>query len=271
MRSHAAAWDSEGRRSLIGSAGPSATVFQAEILAIYLCASKLWEYRRYRRAISICSDSQAALSALAACTVSSRLVRDCKNALNALGRYNPVSLYWVPAHVGIPGNEKADKMAKRGTLIREPTHEVGAPWSETVLPISRWAISENLTFWNAIEGCRQSKANFKIDPVYRWSSELAGLRRQEAREVVGCMTGHCYFNRHLRLTRVPSRVCRFCAEDTETTEHILWRCPAVDERRMRYLGRSMVDLQEVVPFRPTELLQFIKALGLEERIGASAD
>ena len=47
----------------------------------------------------------------------SRLVRDCMLSLSNLGRYNKVSLLWVPAHVGIPANEKAVSMAKEGTKL----------------------------------------------------------------------------------------------------------------------------------------------------------
>lgn len=258
-----AAWDPIGRKSLIGSAGPDATVFQAEILAIDMCAKHLLAYRHCRQNISICCDSWAALGALSSCSTVSRLVRDCKRTLNALGRHNSVKLYWVPAHVGVPGNEKADELAKYGTRLSEPTHKVGAPWCDTVMAISRWLVDKSLSAWNGVEGCRQSKANFGIDPFYRHHADLMSLRRDEARLVVGWMTGQCHFNRHVRLTRVATRTCRFCDEEIETTEHIMWFCPAVEGPRKRHLGFPMRALHEAVPFNPTDLLKFIRALELD--------
>ena len=61
-----AAWEPVGEQSLIGSAGPDATVFQAEILAIKMCTDKLLHDEVGGRRIGICADSWATLSSLAA-------------------------------------------------------------------------------------------------------------------------------------------------------------------------------------------------------------
>ena len=63
--------------------------------------------------ISIFSDSVAALIALDSVLVSSKLVSECRNSLNNLGSWNKITLYWVLAYVGIPGNEKTDSQATR--------------------------------------------------------------------------------------------------------------------------------------------------------------
>lgn len=191
-------------------------------------------------------------------------VRDCKMALNSLGRANEVRLYWVPAHVGVPGNEEADLLAKRGTELREPTITVGRPWCDVVDAIHRWTADENQDFWSGATGCRQAKASLGQEPIYRWHTELLGLRRPEARVVIGWLTGHCYFNRHLHVRREEKRTCRFCKEQVETTEHILWNCPAVEGRRTRYLDSNSVGLCEMVPLKPLDVLQFVRALDLME-------
>ena len=67
--------------------------------------------------ITFFSDSQASLAALNKLTVSSDTVDKCINSLNALSTKNKVHLRWVKAHVGIPGNEVADFLAKRGTSL----------------------------------------------------------------------------------------------------------------------------------------------------------
>jgi hypothetical protein len=63
----------------------------------------------FRRALSICSDSRAALLALKLYAVSSRVVLQCRDLL-ALS--NRVRLMWLPGHCGIHENEEADALAR---------------------------------------------------------------------------------------------------------------------------------------------------------------
>jgi ribonuclease HI len=63
------------------------------------------------KTICIYSDSQAALLAFKLHTVSSRLVRQCRNSLHGLFIHNWVQLFWVPGHCGVIGNEEADSLA----------------------------------------------------------------------------------------------------------------------------------------------------------------
>ena len=58
--------------------------------------------------ITICSDSRAALMALHISNYSKEVLH-CLDILTA--RNNTVTLIWIPEHVEIRGNEKADRLA----------------------------------------------------------------------------------------------------------------------------------------------------------------
>ena len=64
-----------------------------------------------------CTDSQAALNALASPKVTSALASETVAALRELhvSIYNSVRLVWVPGHHGIPGNEISDVLAKQAS------------------------------------------------------------------------------------------------------------------------------------------------------------
>jgi len=104
-----------------------ATVFQAEVLAVLECANTLTLVKATNRNILICSDSRAAINALAKTTTESSVVWDCMLTLNRLGESNRITVVWVPGHQGIHGNEVADGLAKLGTLEIPARQIVGVP------------------------------------------------------------------------------------------------------------------------------------------------
>ena len=133
-------------------------MFQAEVHAIREAAKQLLTNGIENEKICVYSDSQAALKALESFTVKSRLVEECLNELNELGKKNRLKLCWVPGHCGISGNEIADRLARDATLI---------PFNcDPVIPISfdlvRHRIQKRLVefqqrAWSSSLPCRQSK------------------------------------------------------------------------------------------------------------------
>ncbi|UYV63319.1 K02A2.6-like [Cordylochernes scorpioides] len=67
--------------------------------------------------IIIYSDSRAAIYTLQSCFSSQEpLLKSIAKSVNRLPDNSSVTVQWLPAHVGIPGNELADSLAKAGAL-----------------------------------------------------------------------------------------------------------------------------------------------------------
>ena len=100
-------------------------------------------------------DSQAAIKAITATEIKSKLVRCCREELKVLGIQHKVSLCWVPGHEGIPGNEKADELARKGsTDLIEPTDlSVSIPPCMLKLEAGNLAIREANLRWKSMETC----------------------------------------------------------------------------------------------------------------------
>ena len=134
------------------------TVFQVELVAILLATRHVIHEARSLcpRYIKIFSDSQSTLAALDARQSSCRTVRDTIKALNKLAQLClTVRLVWIPSHTGIPGNERADSLAKLGTTA----NALESPYlSLRPLVSSRSAVSRVvLETWNTYPGGRMTK------------------------------------------------------------------------------------------------------------------
>ncbi len=71
--------------------------------------------------VVICSDSAAALSSLNSKETSrdDLLLEKCTIMLRKQRVGTDVQFCWVPAHVGVKGNEKADEIAKRALKLND--------------------------------------------------------------------------------------------------------------------------------------------------------
>ena len=102
---------------------PAVSVYTAELVAILMALQHMSAIHIPPSAIVICSDSKAALSSIGSNSANARedLVSEIVTTTHQLiTRGTEVRFQWVPAHVSLSGNEKADRAAKRGAEGTEP-------------------------------------------------------------------------------------------------------------------------------------------------------
>lgn len=247
--------------------GRYATVFQAEVMAIKEALECCLSNQVKDKTIIICSDSQAALRALARPEVTSCLVKECKLLGRRVKSRNNIRLVWVPGHTGVEGNEKADELAREGS---------GAtPFGpEPILPVS-WATingliehdlkSKNVTLWKDSTGMKHSKGCVDV-PSARRTRELLARGRGAARLVVAMLTGHGPFKAHLAKMGVGPQdtACRFCEEEEESGWHVLMDCPALWRQRLETLGFALNNnRQQTADLRPGAVHRFCQAINLQ--------
>lgn len=94
---------------------PPVSVFTSELVAIFMSLCYIKKAKAPLRSWVVLTDSRSALEALASDGASSRedLVRATVALLSDIRNNNvSVVLQWIPSHVGIAGNERADTLAK---------------------------------------------------------------------------------------------------------------------------------------------------------------
>jgi hypothetical protein len=87
--------------------------------------------------------------------------------------------------------------------------------------------------------------------------------RMESRVVIGLLTGHNTFRRHLHIMGLRvSALCRKCGAEEETSAVVLCECEVLATHRHTYLGSFCFDPEDVREISLGAIWNFIKATGL---------
>lgn len=248
--------------------GTHATIFQAEVFAIELCALRLVEQQTRGKSIKVFSDSQAAIKALDSNRCTSKTVWSCQRALTELAKYNQLTLIWIPGHRGHTGNEIADELAKdaANSDFIGPEPALGISYNVAKRAISNWTQEQVARYWREIPGLNHSKA-FIIEPSRSRAEKLLELERHQLRLMIGLYTGHCRLRHHMHKMGIADTTeCRLCMEDEETANHILCECPAAARTRFETFGEAQIRPSDLNLHSPRKIINFIRKLGLADEI-----
>lgn len=138
-------------------------------------------------------------------------------------------LAWSPGHKGIPGNERANTVARQATAEQgHPTAPVDERIQELpgVLQLIERDRSENPTPTRSHK--HVGHYTWQLDQALPGKHALAlynNVSSEEASVLIQARTGHCRLNQSLyRLKVVDTADCQ-CGEGEESIQHVLLHCP----------------------------------------------
>ena len=244
----------------------NATVFTAELTAIILAVEQIkFSDNNLNTKYVIYSDSKSAFEALKTYIQKNPLVKQIRQSINKLySRGIQIEVCWIPAHVGIPGNEKADEKAKSG--ITCPIYDVKLPVGDYIGSLKNSINSKWQDMWNN-EPVNNKLKNIKTT-IGPWNSSIQQDRRTEV-ILTRLRIGHTrYTHEYLMLMphdNVPH--CRICNVQL-TVEHILCECRDFNQQRRIYLtNKSLVDiLSDSFQFSLNSILMFLRQTNLINKI-----
>jgi hypothetical protein len=213
------------------------TVYQAKVQAINLATKTLVQNRISGKVIHYYCDNQAAIHLLGNVLVQSPLVQNTVYLLNNLGRKNQVHIFWVKAHVGTIGNEKADCLAKIGAQMHYPSRFQTAPSLCIQKTLTKQAMRQDWQRqWTGLTTCRQTKLFFPSLHEGK-SKQLLCKGRILLGTLTQFITGFNHLGYHvLNMKKCEDDTCRLCLESVEDSWHLASECPATLSTRVELWG-----------------------------------
>ena len=142
-----------------------------------------------------------------------------------------VSFCWVPAHVGIRGNELADCLAKEAASSKVP-QRCALPFRD-FFPYIKLAVQNMWQFCWELEGANKMKAF--VEDIHPWS--YYPMPRKKETALCRLRIGHTRLTHGFLMCQDPQPYCDDCLVPL-TVHHILIECPSLIDLRIRCFNSS---------------------------------
>jgi ribonuclease HI len=166
-----------------------------------------------------------------------------------------IKLLWIPSHCDIPGNDRADELADRGAKLSQKNTITTHGIVKAKIRNRKWKVTHERA--KRTFGDRSST---KAEIERKWPKDcrslFARLRSNHAKEL-----------KHYqhRLGTEPDALCSCGTGDEETIDHLLIRCPRVDDAREKHCPGTRMK-EEMLVTEPERCRKILATLYARLRI-----
>ena len=170
--------------------------------------------------------------------------------------HKSVFFLWTPGHIGIPGNERADKAAREALQL--DIFRMPLPWTDFKPKIKQLIQAKWQENWNTKTANKLHLIKPKLGPP-------AGRNLSRHCQTVLCRAriGHTHLTHGCLLRREARPQCITC-KCPLTVEHILLQCSTHSSTRSRHFNAStMFELFDKVP--ASKILNYLRDIKLFDK------
>lgn len=147
-----------------------------------------------------------------------------------------IKFFWVPAHVGLEGNETADKKAKEASCCT-PLPSMKIPFTDLREHAKKIAMENTKTNLVAIS---HKKGTIFFLNYYDESTKPWFHNKDISRDIVStinrCRANHYSLNDSLNRVGIIDKPDCECGHEKQSLDHILWQCPLFDNERVKFVA-----------------------------------
>jgi ribonuclease HI len=233
-------------------------IYTAELHAIRMALDII---RRSRQtSFVIYSDSLSSLQAIQHFLIENEIILDILKVYTQLVHSQKRTiLCWVPSHVGIPGNEKADTAAK-ASLGFNSIANCKIPAENYYPHVNRLCMNEWQQSWNN----QPNNKLHSVMPLVGKTVNYRALGRREQTVITRLRIGHTRLTHSYLLSKDSQPECSQCKCHL-SVKHLLLECSKLASIRRKYYSCStMKELFEDIDFK--HIIDFTKEAKLYHHI-----
>ena len=234
-----------------------ASIFTAEMVAIEKALEEV--YYMPGAIFTNYTDSYSSLTAIKQMNSSNPILNKILKWLHCIEcKSKEVKFCWVPAHVGVIGNEAADEEAKKAVL--EDVSYKKIPHADMKIAIRNYISKVWQERW-ASDSLPNNRKYKQIRPsLISWESSNNPIRAYETR-LSRLRIGHTYVTHNFILKQEHPPVCAHC-NALLTVEHILVDCHFYHRSRRKYFLHNKNTEEILNNCDVFELMSFLKEIQL---------
>ena len=233
-----------------------ASIFTAETIAIDLALDIISE--ETTKNFIIFTDSLSVLLSLQNQKQENPLIIKLLEKINIISSTKNIIFVWIPSHVGIKGNDRADTAAKKALNLSPENYKI--PHTDFRPQIKAHIQRVWQLRWNQYKNSKL----YSIKPKLKDRCPNTKRSRREDVILTRLCIGHTNITHSYILNEEPAPECIPCQERL-TVEHILVKCTDLaPTRKLYYVENNMEDLFEKVD--PINILSYLKKVNLYRKI-----